>query len=563
VSVSKLDALGNYKWAFKLGQATSNDKGQDIKIASNGDIIVKGDFGDTVDFDPGPNVYNMISPSTSIFIARYDSNGSFIWAKQIDAIGNEGGTFNERMTLDQWDNIYFTGVIIGTFDCDPGAAVYNLTGSFEAFVAKLNSAGDFIWAKKFTSTIFSAGDLRADVISIDKSGNNIYVGGTFPNEVDFDPSANNAFITSIGYLDYFVCKLDSGGNYKWVKQIENNSSTRTMTMDVDDFGNIAFGGTISNNIDFDPGIGITTIPGSSIGLGDLFVEKLDSNGQFLWAKRINDTSNVYDKVRSITFDVNNNILLAGGFKGMVDFDPGIGFYHLMANALDPYICNLDANGNFKWVKQLKGNNNDLCHAIEIDLSGSIYALGWFRGTVDFNPDTVNVFNISSQSIYQDPFILKLNDCQIDNSVTVAGLTLTANQANATYQWMTCGEQGVAIAGATNQSYTSPTTGSYLVIVSYGNCKDTSVCTNTGPLSLQSTSSKNALSIYPNPSNGYFTIESEFDCDVEMIDIAGKILKAQKIYKGINQLNCARFASGIYFLKAKGRGEKMEFKIIIE
>jgi len=64
---------------------------------------------------------------------------------------------------------------------------------------------------------------------------------------------------------------------------------------------------------------------------------------------------------------------------------------------------------------------------------------------------------------------------VDITVTSVGTLLTANEVNATYQWLDCDNGNAAIMGETNQSYTPTLTGNYAVELTVGNCVDTSAC----------------------------------------------------------------------------------------
>ena len=90
------------------------------------------------------------------------------------------------VTVDSSGNIYTTGLFQGTVDFDPGAGTANLTsnGNKDAAVLKLDSSGNYVWAKSFGGT-------RMDFawsVAVDSSGN-VYTTGYFNGTVDFDPGA--------------------------------------------------------------------------------------------------------------------------------------------------------------------------------------------------------------------------------------------------------------------------------------------------------------------------------------------------------------------------------------
>jgi len=80
-------------------------------------------------------------------------------------------------------------------------------------------------------------------------------------------------------------------------------------------------------------------------------------------------------------------------------------------------------------------------------------------------------------------------CSIDNSTTLNGITITANETGSMYQWINC-TGNTPIAGATNQSFTPTQTGNYAVIVNNGSCSDTSACVNVVVCNLNATATVN-------------------------------------------------------------------------
>ncbi len=114
-----------------------------------------------------------------------------------------------------------------------------------------------------------------------------------------------------------------------------------------------------------------------------------------------------DEAYSITTDANGNVYTTGYFRGTVDFDPGAGTFYLKSSLLmDIYIQKLDSSGNFLWAKQMGGKANDFGSSISTDDKGNIYTIGWFGGTIDFDPGA-GITNLVSSG-HSDIFIQKLD-----------------------------------------------------------------------------------------------------------------------------------------------------------
>ena len=125
------------------------------------------------------------------------------------------------IAVDAAGNVYTTGYFGGTADFDPGPGTYNLTsaGTYEMFISKLDSSGNFIWAKQMggNSSLDYATGLS---ITLDAAGN-IYSTGPLEGTVDFNPGPGVFTLSAIGVnrtRASFVLKLDADGNFIWAKQ---------------------------------------------------------------------------------------------------------------------------------------------------------------------------------------------------------------------------------------------------------------------------------------------------------------------------------------------------------
>src|SRR6185503_11516661 len=133
-----------------------------------------------------------------------------IWAKKIGGFGLD---HSFEIMVDGSGNVYTVGDFEGTVDFDPGTGTFNLVsaGGQDAFISKLNSSGEFAWAKR----IGASDEDEILSLAISASGN-IYSAGYFFGTVDFDPNAGTTELTAAGGYDVFILKLDTAGNFMWV-----------------------------------------------------------------------------------------------------------------------------------------------------------------------------------------------------------------------------------------------------------------------------------------------------------------------------------------------------------
>jgi len=207
----------------------------------------------------------------------------------------------------------------------------------------------FDWTKSYGGE----GVDLAYAVGVDSSGN-IYVSGIFDSDtVDFDPGVGvyNLSPKDIEY-DIFIQKLDASGNFLWAKSFGSNGADYMSSMQIDESGNIYMTGE-------------ARLCSSD---GEFFIQKLDTDGNLLWIKCIND-----GKSSGLTVFVDNkgNVYTAGGFgKDTVDFDPGANVFNLILNGgegSDIFIQKLDTDGNFIWAKSMGGDDHgDIIYSLTVD-----------------------------------------------------------------------------------------------------------------------------------------------------------------------------------------------------
>ena len=219
--------------------------------------------------------------------------------------------------MDAAGNVYTTGRFKNTVDFDPGAGTANITtagSSYEAYISKLDSNGDFVWAEVFDS---GANNSYAEDLALDSSGNLIVVG-VFDGQLDADPGAGTVNLPSGGNDDGYVIQLDSDGVYRWGASIAGISGDAVYGVDTDAADNVYLTGLFKNTVDFDPGASAAEMTTSR--RKDVFVTKWDSAGAYLWAKR--GGSDDHDFGNGIAFGDDGTAVTGGQFEGWdaADFD---------------------------------------------------------------------------------------------------------------------------------------------------------------------------------------------------------------------------------------------------
>ncbi|NUQ64345.1 MAG: SBBP repeat-containing protein [Pirellulales bacterium] len=425
-------------WAFALG-GTGADVGRATATDTDGNVYVAGRFEGTMDFDPGPgtmqgtgdgfvakytpggalvwaqfmtgpfpdlggltvdksgNVYLAGATATSVgrtdaFVMKVNSAGSMVWVR---TLGTSMYAAAAGIGVDDAGNVYTTGHFSGSADFGSGRR--SSTGGRDVFVWKLNSTGNLVWAR----TLGGTQDDQGAAVALDQSGN-VHLAGSFFGTVDFDPGAGTSFLTSAGWDDVFVLKLDVNGNFRWVRRLGGTPTETAADIAVDPDGNVYTAGHFWGDGDFDPGPGIATL--SSAGEEDAFLSKLDSSGTHVWARRWGGPQS--DRAMRLALGPDKSIYATGFFHGTADFDPGAGTVNLTsAGQSDIFLATLDAAGGFVWAGRTGGSGADLGLGVAVDADGNVYTSGSFEGTVDFDPGAAT-FNRTSNG-GSDGFLSKL------------------------------------------------------------------------------------------------------------------------------------------------------------
>lgn len=562
--ISKLDANGNFIWAIQLG-GTSTNYNFSVEVDAAGNVYSVGYFSGTVDFDPGPGVYNLTTNGQAdISISKLDAAGNFIWAK---SIGGSSTEIAYAVLLDQSGNICITGIFVGIVDFDPGPSIVNLDGNGvfgECFILKLDTDGNFLWAKEIDGYFAEGSSITTDATG------NLIVCGTFGQTVDLDPSLGVFNITSTGSEDAFIVKLDALGNFIWGRAFGSIGTETCKSVKLDPSGNIFLTGYFSFTADFDPGASMFNI--TAVGASDAYVVKLDAAGIFVWAKVFSGTA--ADNANGLDTDAMGNVYITGLFQNTADFDPGPGVFNLTAFSNDIYIAKLDAAGNFGWAIKYGGTTLDAGLSIFVSSSGNIYVTGYFEEVVDFDPGPgITALNSSTGRT----FIVNLGNSVVP--LTLLEFSGKPVGAGNLLTWKTAQEINTKHFGlersGDGQQYntiaTLPAAGNSYQIIYYnyvhqqpanGNnfyrlkMVDTDGRFTYSPvIVVNNNTGSSSVKIFPNPVTDIFQLQIDAEKEETIVcnlySDEGKISGSKKIklQKGINQIswNIQTLARGNYFL----------------
>ncbi len=598
IFVTKMDSVGNLIWAVSMGGAASTESGNGIAVDASGNVYVTGDFNGVCDFNPGAGVDNMTSVGGyDVFVVKLSSGGQFFWAKRL---GGGSVEHSNAIGVDINGHVYTTGFFSGQIDWDPNSAVVSTSalGPRDSFVWKLNSAGGLLWGKNFggpncigqgtdleldpagvvmvigqftntcdfdpsaaVSNRTSSGAYEGYLCALDIGGNylnaltfggtgndyledlqfeadgTMYIAGFFENTADFDPGPGVYNLTSAGWQDAVIIKLNPFGSFAWARSFGNTGVDYGMCVDVDAAGNVYVGGKFDLTVDFDPGAGVSNL--TSAGVYDAFVNILDSAGNYLEAFRIGGAG--VDEMLCLHLDITDVLILGGKFQDGADLNPYNGTHNVYTDDQDGFIVRLGA-----CINTVATIVETACGSYSAP-DGNVYTTaGTYTATIPNvagcdSVITINLVNVSPP---------------IDLTVSNNAPVLYAQQSGAIYQWIDCSNNNAPIPGANGQFYFVTMNGSYAVIITLNNCTDTSSCINVFNTGIEFNASASNFAIYPNPAQDFIKVSLPAQSIVRITDVTGRVLSTETIPQD-GMLSVQHLEIGTYFVTEVKTGRTLK------
>jgi hypothetical protein len=468
---------------------TSASNGYDLAVDAGGSKYVTGVFYSTQDFDPGSewtDGSDILTPpggtipglsfSYEAFVAKYGPDNKLQWARQMGSDQTVIAELDMGMGIDvdAAGNVYVTGVFTGTSTF--GSLTLTSTGHQDVFITKLDAEGNFLWANSwgeqdrdsgedisvdtdgnvlavgYTTTTTTSGGWYADGMQIHKyspdgdtlwtrqidstwgtaskvttdSAGNVLVAGGFDGVTDFDPDPSRThYVVPSWNGNAYVLKLTGAGEFVWVSPLLAKASSSDVALTdiaLDANENIIGGGTYKGQIDFNPSAQIEDrLPAPTNYAG--FVAKLSSAGSLTWATPLGEGS----ATAGVTAD-QQTVYATGTFSNI--FSPGVDISIASNGGNDLFVAELSSAGVVQSAVGIGGAGTESSTALVADGNGSIHAVGVFNGTVDFNPDPLEVYELTNPA-KSDLFLLTLTTPGFHVTPT-AGLVTSESGTTASF-----------------------------------------------------------------------------------------------------------------------------------
>lgn len=377
----------DFKWGGLFQTTGSNQPFiYDIDRDSSGNYYVVGTIGngDTVDMDIKAGV-TQLSPDGSLaaFVAKYSNVGDLLWAKLIQ--GNSG-VIAKSVIVRPSQDVLIGGDFAGTADFDPGVADQLVTSNGgDWFILRLNPAGQYVTVAAQPA----AGTQTFGKLKQDKDGALYY------NFRDFSISGAKAEVV-----------IKSGVSSSWQYFITANPGSSQVSgndFTIDTAGNVYLTGSYNGTLYYNPANSSQVI-NSNFSNSQPYLLKINSTGSYGYIKSFR--CDYLSSGTCVTTDEASNVYFSGFFRCTFPVDFGASLSLNSPDVINAFIIKYNAAGVAQWAKQLVGTGANTTERIMLDKSGNIYASGYYKDTVDFNPDSTAVNNLIRPNI-NTPFILKL------------------------------------------------------------------------------------------------------------------------------------------------------------
>jgi hypothetical protein len=503
---------------------------------------------------------------------------------------------------DRNNNVFAVGFFSDTVDFDPGpaTAAYAISSnSIRAFTLKLNSFGNLLWVKTFSGdSNFS----EPKKMVLDDSAN-VYSVGWFSGKTDFDPGPDSMILDKSANVRVYIHKLDSNGNFRWLKGMKSYSSVDAQDMVIDKAQNLIISGIYEHMFHYDSNQLVDDdnphfLPGS-------FILKTDRNGNALWLANTGSRGwHGLDQVLSV--DTIGNVYLTGYIRDSADIDPNKGKRRIspVTDTLgwkqDMYLACYNPDGSLAWGSNFPAHHYQYPACMHVDKGNNLLVAGGFTVVMDADPNTP-VYNISSGQNHftLNSFIVKYGLCSgpisrnnvnacdsfsfngytrtkngtyyqrfptsgcdstaiIDLSIKSADATVTkdsvflmAKSPTGSYEWLDCSNGMTPVTGATGWIFYPPKTSSYALRITDNGCTTVSPCYHMIGTGIGEKEPFNSLSYYPNPTTGEVNIDYGWEpdgVDIEITDLSGRLLYSRTT-KGVrNTILRLDGPAGLYFVR---------------
>ena len=371
----------NWDWARHV-TGTNNIATEVVAVDNTDNVIIGGLRRGDIEFVGSTGPVTMTSSTTvnSPFIAKYNSDGSLLWA---NGLGGTVASNLKSIVTDALGNIYAVGSFQGTDymfrSQDGNDLLLTSGGAIDPFLLKYDPDGNLLWVKRFAT---ASGNVRTLSVILDNS-NNIILSGFFQNgTLDFGGGTSFAFTGSVnnGYL----AKFDNDGTLIWAKHFPGTWVRLEAGMAVCQSEGFYATITIRETVDIE-GFGTITATNAAANYELVFV-KFNNDGVPQWVRHATNTNDSYGG-NFITSDENGNGFFTGRFRGNITFPNPSGDPIVLSSSggsWDNFVAKYSKDGTLMSAIRWGNGGEEWNFGIDYD-DQIITTTGFFTGSLILNP----------------------------------------------------------------------------------------------------------------------------------------------------------------------------------
>lgn len=516
-----------YDWISCFG-GSGQEYSNDIIYSPSGSIYqLTTAHSDTL----GVNINGYVDTFITTFeghtlITKLNQFGETQWIKQYQ------GTYARGINVSDDGYLYVVGEFAGMLvDFDPGPDTTLLESTvLDGFIMKLDTSGNFIWAKKIGGTYFDGiEDIKSDADS------NLIVIGYFSETADIDPGPAIYHVTSHGYIDIFLLKLTRDGELIWVRTFGGIGQDVANALAIDSNNDIIMCGSFHDNVALDSCLV------SSNGLSDWFLLKFSSNGELKWIKNSGGTG--YDGADDLVLDNNNNIYVTGFFSDSLVIDAFKKQIWQSKGGLDAYIIKYSEDGDILWANTYGSAEDDRGSVIDLNMD-VVWLGGYYSDSIDFDSGIdEEIFTSNGQ---RDAFMLA-----IDKNNNFIEAVSFGGEADEEFNGLLCTDLGTIYSSGNfeeNIYFGSDTTTLTFQSNGYRDCFLHKMQFNN--LTIQVVPNSN-FQVYPNPTSSNFYLTNSLNHNIKLIelfDIKGSCLYSLSSENFNGMIDVSDFPKGIFIIR---------------
>jgi hypothetical protein len=364
VFIAKYNPEGVILWANKIisneynfGNSGLISTNNSLSLDKFGHIYISSYFSDSANF--GPVSFQTNSKNFDTYLAKYDTSGKFIWAKNITSTGND---VPQSVTTDQKGNIYIGGITQSpTLITDNNVRLQN-DGYEGGFLIKFNPDGSADWGKCMNTKY-----ARQAVYSVAvDNDNDVIVSGSYSADYTLENGVILKANSDPNLFKAFLLKYNESGDFLWGKRANSGSGSDFVgTVQIDIFGNLHCLGYVSrsnSSVDFGRGI---IFDGTK---NFRFIGVFDQQGDVI---KIDSIPSQYGARLSI--DNEGKSIIYGQFADSISFGNNVNLF----GTSEPtgYLVMYNYDGVAQWAKTL--DIKKLTNVtIDCNITGSVYLCGY-------------------------------------------------------------------------------------------------------------------------------------------------------------------------------------------